>query len=165
MIDQFISRGLLDFDIEYVKKICGPTRNTADPSWTKNRDPFYSGFLPTILWSFLGSQIRTPGRYPIPKGPNGVTPGSRTNEEMHFSVRCKMVEDGKKGEKKRLSPPSRALEGYHFDGKTKAWVSSQSGKPELKEAELPSFHPSSKGETLQAWMFSEWLPKQEVKGS
>ena len=84
MISQFTSRGLLDFDIDYVKKICSPTRNTTDPSWTKNKDPFYSGFLPTILWSFLGSRIRTPGRYRRPEGVNGVSRGSRTNEDVHL---------------------------------------------------------------------------------
>ncbi|KAH6714185.1 hypothetical protein BKA61DRAFT_735704 [Leptodontidium sp. MPI-SDFR-AT-0119] len=168
MIDQFTSRGLLDFDIEYVKKICSPTRNTADPSWTKNTDPFYSGFLPTILWSFLGSKIRSPGRYRRPEGPNGVSEGSRTNEVMHYSVRAKMEESAKMGARGPLSPPSRALEGYVYDAERRSWVSKKSGRPELMEMELPSSGMAAEGlksESLEAWIFSEWLAKQEVKSN
>lgn len=167
MISQFTSRGLLDFDIDYVKRICSPTRNTTDPSWTKNKDPFYSGFLPTILWSFLGSKVRTPGRYRRPEGKNGVGRGSRTNEDVHFSVRAKMEESVKMGknvgEKTGLKAPSRALEGYVFDGERRAWVCGRRGRPELREVELPVLGVSAEGvesENLEAWIFSEWLQKQ-----
>ncbi|KAH7410632.1 hypothetical protein BKA64DRAFT_661408 [Cadophora sp. MPI-SDFR-AT-0126] len=166
MIEQFTSRGLLDFDTDYVKEICAPTRNTADPSWTKNEDPFYSGFLPTILWSFLGSKIRTPGRYRRPEGPRGVSAGSRTNENVHYSVRAKMEEMAKVGAKRPLSPPSRALEGYVYDGERRSWVCRKSGRPELMEVGLPSLEGLTEGgksESLEAWIFSEWLQKQEVK--
>ncbi|CZS94948.1 uncharacterized protein RAG0_04749 [Rhynchosporium agropyri] len=159
MIDQFTSRGLLDFDMDYVKKICSPTRNTIDPSWVKNSDPFYSGFLPTILWSFLGSKTRTPGRYKRPVGPNGVSIGSKTNENMHYSVRAKMEESG-------ISPPSSALKGYVYDVEKKAWVWKNSGRPELREVDLPSLGVNATGlqrESLEAWMFSEWLAKQDGK--
>jgi hypothetical protein len=87
MLDQVISRGLLDFNVDFIKKICTDTKDNADPNWTNNKDPFYSSFLPTILWSIMGSRLRTPGRDPIPTGPNGVQPGSKTNETVHFSVR------------------------------------------------------------------------------
>ncbi|KAL2069394.1 hypothetical protein VTL71DRAFT_14073 [Oculimacula yallundae] len=168
MIDQFTSRGLLDFDIDYVKKICSPTRNTLDPSWVKNSDPFYSGFLPTILWSFLGSKVRTPGRYQRPDGPNGVSKGSKTNENLHFSVRAKMEESAGQGAKRPLSPPSSALKGYVYDEEMRAWVCGKTGRPELREVELPSLGlttQGSKSESLEAWMFSEWLAKQEGKGN
>ncbi|KAK0120248.1 hypothetical protein ONS95_011654 [Cadophora gregata] len=167
MIDQFTSRCLLDFDIDYVKRICSPSRNTADPSWTKNKDPFYSGFLPTLLWSFLGSKIRTPGRYKRPEGAKGVSVGSRTNENMHYSVRAKMEESAKVGDKRPLSPPSRALEGYVYDGERRSWVCGKKGRPELTEVELPRTGLSAEGvksESLEAWIFSEWLQKQ-AKGN
>lgn len=85
MVDQLTSRGLLEFNIDFIKRICSDTRNNADPSWTNNQDPYYSSLLP--LWSLMGSKFRTPGRDPIPTGPNGVQPGSKTYETVHFCVR------------------------------------------------------------------------------
>jgi len=145
MLDQIISRGLLDFNIDFIKKICANTRNNADPGWTNNKDPFYSSFVPTILWSLLGSRLRTPGRDPIPTGPNGVEPGSKTNETMHFSVREKMLET-------KLSPPSKALKGYQYDKKQKAWTWTK----DPAQHPIPEFaYPDEN--SLQAWLSDDWL--------
>jgi len=100
---------------------------------------------------------------------NGVSRGSRTNEDVHFSVRVKMEESTvarvaeKVGEKRVLRAPSRALEGYVFDGERRAWVCGRRGRPELREVELPMLEVSVEGvesENLEAWIFSEWLQKQ-----
>jgi hypothetical protein len=155
MIDQCTSRGLLDFNIDYVKKFALNTRSNTDPSWTNNKDPFYSSFLPSILWSLLGSRLRTPGRDPIPTGQNGVKPGSKTNEAVHFSVREKMEEIAKPGTKLPLPAPSKAFEGYEWDPKLKTWVWTKDRTRSLSEFPLPQ-EPNS----LQAWLSSDWLLKQ-----
>jgi len=90
-------------------------------------DPFYSIFLPSVLWKFLGSRLRTPGREPAPQQ---VEAGSLTYEYMHYSVREKMEEIAKYAAAEcdscrdgDIKPPSKALEGYVFDYEKKAWVS------------------------------------------
>lgn len=159
MIDNFTSRGLLDFDIEYVKSITSSTRNTADPSWVNNADPFYASFVPSILWTILGSKTRTPGQYAVP---TGVATGSKTNELMHFSIRAKMEETAQTtGVRNVMKPPSKALKGYCYDASESAWVSTRTGR-EMSEVVLPSVKDE---ESLMAWMFSEWLPKQERRSS
>jgi len=154
MVDQCMSRGLLDFNVDFVKKICIGTRNNADPNWTANKDPFYSSFLPTILWSLLGSRLRTPGRDAIPTGPNGVKPGSKTNEVVHFSVREKMEEIAKPGAKAPLPVPSKAMEGYEWDPKSRAWVWTKDKTQTLSEFALPEVDDPN---SLQAWLSSDWL--------
>lgn len=156
MVDQCTSRGLLQFNTSFLQKICLNTRNDSDPNWIKNKDPFYSSFMPTILWSLLGSRLRTPGREPVPEGAN-IQPGSKTNEIVHFSVRQKMEENAKPGAKPPLPPPSKSLEGYIYDSKLKAWVwvKDKTSSAVLNEYTLPSTPDS-----LEAWLSSDWLKAQ-----
>jgi hypothetical protein len=156
MVDQCISRGLLDFNVDFVKKLCNDTRINKDKSWTRNKDPFYSPFFPAILWNVLGSRLRAPGRESIPAELNGVKPGSKTNEVVHFSVRQKMEDIALPGAKSPLPSPSRAIDGYQYDAKLKAWVWVKD--KDSKNAEvLNEFNLPSDPNSLEAWICSDWL--------
>lgn len=153
MVDQCVSRGLLEFNIDFIKKLCNNTRTNKDKNWSRNKDPFYSSFLPSILWTALGSRLRTPGRELIPAGGNGIKPGSKTNETVHFSVRQKMEEIAPPGSQAPFPSPSKAFEGYQYDYKLKAWVWTKDKNVDaLAEFNLPS-DPNS----LEAWISSDWL--------
>ena len=68
LVDQCMSRKLLNFDMEFLKEYVASTRNKPEPNWMANQDPFYGGILPSAMWTILGSRVRKPGREPIPKG-------------------------------------------------------------------------------------------------
>lgn len=150
MIDQCTSRNLLDFDIRYIdpkiylcetrwlilegfyrylKEITASTRDPADLLWGTNKDPFYAGFIPSAMWTVVGSRLRMPGREPIPVA---IRPGSKTCEYIHYSVRQKMEEgfnslhtnsDCNVCIAKDFPSPSKAMEGFDYDWEQKAWVS------------------------------------------
>ena len=150
MVDQFASRGLLDFNTEYVHSILSCTKNNADPKWDGNKDPFDQGFL-AVVWHLLGSKTRTPGQYKCPKV---NTPDSRTNEFVHWSVREKMEQSVKAGKE---VVPSKALQGFTFEEESRAWVFKKGAKESfvLPEVELPE-----QG-SMQMWLCADWLKGQE----
>jgi hypothetical protein len=157
LIDQFNSRKLLDFNLDFVHKILADNQNNADPNWTANPDPFDDGIL-AVVWHLLGSKTRTPGRY---TNPPVNTPNSVTNETIHFSVREKMEQVAKPGAKMPLPLPSPALAGFEYDSETGRWVwgKGQKGSFELSEFPLPS---AKDGDSVQSWLCGDWLKSQKT---
>jgi hypothetical protein len=157
MIDQFISRKLLDFNLEFVKKICAETLNNLDPNWNSNIDPFDDGIL-TVVWHLLGSKTRTPGRY---TNPTVNTLDSVSNETVHFSVREKMEQTAKPNATLPLPPPSPALAGFEYDSDKRRWIY-RKGKEvqhELPEFPLPIAEDKN---SVQSWLCRDWLKSQET---
>jgi hypothetical protein len=147
MIDQFHSRKLLDFDLEFVKSLCAGTRFTQEnvqASWEANKDPFYDGIL-SIVWNLLGNGIRKPGRYRIP---SGLADGFVSNETIHFSVHQKMKQT-------KNSSLSRALKGFVYDDK-KGWVGP--GQRGDEQIALTEFRLPTEQDSLQKWLCGdlEW---------
>lgn len=155
MIDQFASRGLLDFNTPFVQNILSVTQDNKDPNWNGNKDPFGDGAL-SVVWRLLGSKTRTPGQYPIP---TVNTIGSVTNEVMHFTVREKMEQVAKPGASPPLPLPSPALAGFEYDERAKRWVwnKGKAGSFEMPEFKLP---PS---DSMQNWLCGDWLKSQDAE--
>jgi hypothetical protein len=152
MIDQFNSRKLLDFNMDFIHKICSDTQDNRDPGWNNNIDPFDEGAL-SVVWYLLGSKTRTPGRY---KNPPVNTPNSVTNETIHFSVREKMVQTAKPGSP---SPVSPALVDFEYDEDKKGWLynKGKQGQFELPEYPVPS---AKDADCVQSWLCGDWLKGQ-----
>jgi T6SS, Phospholipase effector Tle1-like, catalytic domain len=148
MIDQFNSRGILDFNMDFVHNVCASTRNNLDPNWNGNKDPFDDGLL-SVVWHLLGSKTRTPGQY---TNPPTNTPHSVTNEYMHWSVREKMEQT-----KLPLVKMSAALSGFELDEPSGKWVWGK-GKP--NQVELPEF-PLPTADSVENWLSGDWLKSQE----
>ncbi|KAE9382129.1 hypothetical protein N431DRAFT_320847 [Stipitochalara longipes BDJ] len=155
MIDQFASRGLLDFDTEFVQNVLSCTKNNADPDWSGNKDPFDDGAL-SVVWHLLGSKTRTPGQY---KNPKVNTSNSVTNEVMHFSVREKMEQIAKPGANPPLPLPSPALAGFEYDEESRRWVWNKGTKGSF---EMPEFGLPPTG-SMQSWLCGDWLKSQDVE--
>jgi len=148
MIDQFNSRKILDFNIDFVRSTFGSTKNNLDPNWNGNKDPFDDGVL-TVVWHMLGSKTRTPARY---DNPTVNTPDSVTNESMHWSVREKM-DQMSKADPAGISP---ALTGFEYEEDSRLWVWNKGTKG---QKQMPEF-PLPDGETYQDWLCGDWLKSQ-----
>jgi hypothetical protein len=155
MIDQFSSRGLLDFNTPFVQNILSVTKDNKDPNWNGNKDPFGDGVL-SVVWGLLGSKTRTPGHYTVPKE---NMQDSKTNEVMHFTVREKMEQVAKPGANPPLPLPSPALAGFEYDKGAKLWVwnKGKAGSKEVPEFKLP---PSG---SMQNFLCGDWLKSQDVE--
>ncbi|KAH8597706.1 hypothetical protein B0O99DRAFT_684422 [Bisporella sp. PMI_857] len=173
MVDQCQSRGLLQFDMEYLKEQTQKTRNQSR-CWTTNRDPFTASLISNAFWSLLGSRVRRPGREPVPRGASPATVRSKTYEYIHYSLREKMTELAKLRRSnlpncelctKENKIPSISMRNYEFDAERKEWVlRGKDGKikPECTLREYP--RPlKDDPESLQAWLSSEWLREDEAK--
>jgi hypothetical protein len=157
MIDQFNSRKLLDFNLDFVHNVCGNTQDNRDPNWDNNVDPFGEGAL-AIVWGLLGSKTRTPGRY---NNPPVNTPNSVTNETIHFSVREKMEQIAKPDTPLPLPLPSTALTGFEYDEDQKGWIYDKGKQGQFQLSEFPL--PSAKDEdSVQSWLCGDWLKGQET---
>ncbi len=155
MVDQFASRGLLDFNSAFVQNVLSCTKDNRDPNWNANKDPFDDGAL-SVVWHLLGSKTRTPGKY---KNPKVNTPNSVTNERMHFSVREKMEQLAKPGANPPLPLPSSALAGFEFEEEKRCWVWNKGMRDsfEMPEFGLPP------ADSMQSWLCGDWLKGQEAE--
>ncbi len=154
MIDQFSTRGLLDFNTNFVQNVLSVTKDNKDPNWAGNKDPFGDGAL-AVVWNLLGSKTRTPGQYPVPAV--NVKKNSVTNETMHFSVREKMHQVAKAGANPPLPLPSPALAGFELDEERRKWVfkKGQKGSFEMEEFQLPG------ADDWQTWLCGDWLKSED----